>query len=177
MLNLLSRNWWLLALRGVAAIIFGVMAFVWPWTTIAVLVILFGAYAVADGILAIAAALSNAAGQRRGSILLQGVVSLVIGIATFVWPNLTALTLIYLIAVWAIAIGFLQLVVAIELRRELSNEWLLILSGIASIIFGVLVIIFPGAGALSVVWMIAAYAVLIGALLLGLSFRVRKLGH
>jgi uncharacterized membrane protein HdeD (DUF308 family) len=177
MLNLLSRNWWLLALRGVAAIIFGVMAFVWPGTTIAVLVILFGAYAVADGILAIAAALSNAAGQRRGSILLQGVVSLVIGIATFVWPNLTALTLIYLIAVWAIAIGFLQLVVAIELRRELSNEWLLILSGIASIIFGVLVIIFPGAGALSVVWMIAAYAVLIGALLLGLSFRVRKLGH
>jgi uncharacterized membrane protein HdeD (DUF308 family) len=176
MLDLLSRNWWLLALRGLAAIIFGVMAFVWPAATIAVLVILFGAYAVADGVLAIAAALSNVVGQqRRWSILLQGVVSLAIGIATFVWPNVTALTLLYLIAVWAITTGILEIVVAIELRREMSNEWLLVLSGIASIVFGVLVIVFPGAGALSVLWMIAAYAVVIGVLLLGLSFRLRNL--
>jgi uncharacterized membrane protein HdeD (DUF308 family) len=176
MLDLLSRNWWLLALRGLAAIIFGVLAFVWPAATIAALVILFGAYAVADGILAIAAALSNVVGQqRRWSILLQGVVSLVIGIATFVWPNVTGLTLLYLIAVWAITTGILGIVVAIELRRELSNEWLLVLSGIASIVFGVLVIVFPGAGALSVLWMIAAYAVVIGVLLLGLSLRVRNL--
>jgi uncharacterized membrane protein HdeD (DUF308 family) len=166
----------MLALRGVAAIIFGVMAFVWPQGTIATLVILFGAYAVVDGVLAMAAALSNVVGpQRRWSILLQGVVSLVIGFATFVWPNVTALTLLYLIAAWAIITGVLEILVAVELRRELSNEWLLILNGIASIVFGVLVIVFPGAGAFSVLWMIAAYAVLIGVLLLVLSFRVRNL--
>jgi uncharacterized membrane protein HdeD (DUF308 family) len=176
MLDLLSRNWWLLALRGVAAILFGILAFVWPITTIAALVLLFGAFATVDGVLAIAAALFNMVGrQRRWSILLQGVASLVIGIATFVWPNVTALTLLYLIAVWAITTGILEIVVAIELRRELSNEWLMILSGIASIVFGVLVIAFPGAGALSVLWMIAAYAVVIGVLLLVLSFRVRSL--
>jgi uncharacterized membrane protein HdeD (DUF308 family) len=176
MLDLLSRNWWLLALRGVAAILFGILAFVWPITTIAALVLLFGAFATADGVLAIAAALfSMVERQRRWSILLQGVAGLVIGIATFVWPNVTALTLLYLIAVWAITTGILEIVVAIELRRELSNEWLMILSGIASIVFGVLVIAFPGAGALSVLWMIAAYAVVIGVLLLVLSFRVRSL--
>jgi uncharacterized membrane protein HdeD (DUF308 family) len=176
MLDLLSRNWWMLALRGVAAIIFGVLAFVWPGATIAALVMLFGAFATVDGVLAIAAALSNVVGQqRRWSILLQGVVGLVIGIATFVWPNVTALTLLYLIAAWAITTGILEIVVAIELRRELSNEWLLVLSGIVSIVFGMLVIAFPGAGALSVLWMIAAYAEVVGVLLLVLSFRIRAL--
>jgi uncharacterized membrane protein HdeD (DUF308 family) len=177
MLAQLSRNWWLLALRGLAAIVFGILAFVWPGATITALVMLFGAYALVEGALAVAMALTNVVGQRRWWVLLEGFTSIAISVITLLWPGVTALALLYLIAAWAIVTGVLEILAAIELRREISNEWLLILSGIASVVFGVLVIVFPGAGALSVLWMIALYAVVFGALLVALSFRVRKLGH
>jgi uncharacterized membrane protein HdeD (DUF308 family) len=177
MLAQLSRNWWLLALRGLAAIVFGILAFVWPEATITALVMLFGAYALVEGVLAAAMALTNVVGRRRWWVLLEGLTSIAIAVITLLWPGVTALALLYLIAAWAIVTGVLEILAAIELRREISNEWLLILSGIASVVFGVLVIVFPGAGALSVLWMIALYAVVFGALLVALSFRVRKLGR
>jgi uncharacterized membrane protein HdeD (DUF308 family) len=177
MLTQLSRNWWLLALRGVAAILFGILAFVWPQETLTVFVYLFGAYVLADGVLSAAAALTLMKGRQRGWLLLQGVVGIGIAIVTFLWPSVTGLTLLYLIAIWAIVTGVLEIVTAIELRREIAGEWLLILSGVASVVFGVLVILFPGAGALSILWLIAAYAIVFGALLVALSFKLRKLGQ
>jgi uncharacterized membrane protein HdeD (DUF308 family) len=176
MLTQLSRNWWLIALRGVAAILFGILAIVWPGVTLTFLVLLFGAYALVDGLLTVFAALTNQAGERRWWVLLEGLVGIAAAVLTFLWPGATAFSLLYLIAAWAILTGVLEILAAIELRREISNEWFLILSGIASVIFGVLVILFPGAGALSVIWLMAAYAVVFGALLVVLSLRVKSLG-
>ena len=176
MLTQLSRNWWLLALRGVAAILFGILAMVWPGVTLTFLVLLFGAYALADGLLAVVAALTNNAGERRWWVLLEGLVGIAVAVLTFLWPGATAFSLLYLIAAWAILTGVLEILAAIELRREISNEWFLILSGIASVILGVLLVLFPGAGALSVIWLIAAYAVVFGVLLVVLSLRVKSLG-
>ncbi len=177
MLSQLSRNWWMLALRGLAAIVFGVLALVWPEATYAALVILFGAYALLDGLLAVVAALTNHAGGLRWAALLEGLVGIAIAVMTFAWPGVTALSLLYVIAAWAILTGILEFVTAIELRRVLAGEWLLILSGIASVAFGVLVVLFPSAGAVTVVWMIGAYALVFGALLVALSLKVRRLGQ
>ncbi len=176
MLTQFSRNWWLVALRGVVAILFGILAFVWPGITITVLVLLFGAYALIDGLFAVFVALTNNAGEQRWWVLLEGLVGIAVAVLTFLWPAAMAISLLFLIAAWAILTGVLEILAAIELRREISDEWLLILSGIASVIFGVLVILFPGAGALSVIWLIAAYAVVFGVLLVALSLRLRSLG-
>lgn len=177
MLTQLSRNWWAIALRGVFAIIFGILAFIWPGVTLTVLVLFFGAYALVDGLFAIVAALMNRAGERRGWVLLEGLVGIGAGVLTFVWPDVTALFLLYLIAAWGIITGALEILAAIELRREITNEWMLILGGIASVVFGILLILFPGAGALSLIWLIAAYAIVFGVLLVGLSLRLRSWGR
>jgi uncharacterized membrane protein HdeD (DUF308 family) len=176
MLTQFSRNWWLVALRGVVAILFGILAFVWPGITITVLVLLFGAYALVDGLFAVFVALTNNAGERRWWVLLEGLVGIAVGVLAFLWPAAMAISLLFLIAAWAIFTGVLEILAAIELRREISDEWLLILSGIASVIFGVLIVLFPGAGALSVIWLIAVYAVVFGVLLVALSLRLRSLG-
>lgn len=177
MLNLLSRNWWLFALRGLAAILFGILALVWPTVTITFLVLLFGSYTLVDGLLAIFAALSNTAGERRWWFLFEGFVSVAIGAITFVWPEITGVALLYVIAAWAIMTGILEIVAAIQLRRVIANEWWLVLSGIASIVFGVVVILFPGAGALSILGFIAIYALVFGVSLVALSLKIRSLGH
>ncbi len=169
-----ARNWWLVALRGLAAIIFGVLALIWPGLTLLVLTILFGAYAIIDGFVAVIAALTHhTTSQRWWLLLLEGLVGIIAGLIAFAMPGLTALVLLYVIAAWAIVTGVLEIWHAVELRREIKNEWLLILSGIASVIFGVLVAIFPGAGALAVVWIIGVYAIVFGLLLLMLGLRLR----
>ncbi len=171
----LSRHWWLVALRGVAAIIFGILAFIWPGITLLALTILFGAYALVDGFIAVIAALTHHTGsQRWWVVLLEGIVGIVAGIVAFVYPQITAFALVLLIATWAILTGVLELWTAIELRREIRNEWLLILSGILSIVFGLLVAIFPSAGALAIVFLIGAYAVVFGVLFLFLGLRLRN---
>jgi uncharacterized membrane protein HdeD (DUF308 family) len=176
MLNLISRNWWLVALRGVVAIIFGILALVWPGPALLTLVFFFGIYALLDGIFAISETISgNTGGRPRWLVLLEGVVSLIAGILTFVWPSLTALVLLYVIALWALITGITEIVAAIELRRRLQGEWVLILSGVASIIFGILLLLFPGAGALALIWVIGIYAIVFGILLLGLALRLRAL--
>jgi uncharacterized membrane protein HdeD (DUF308 family) len=173
----LSRAWWAIALRGAAAIIFGVLTFVLPGVTLAVLVLLFGAYAIVDGIFTLVAA---ARGQvhdldhPRWALVLEGIAGLAAGVVAFVWPGLTTLAVVYLIAAWAVVTGVLEIVAAIRLRRHIDNEWWLVLSGVLSIVFGVFVAAAPGAGALAIVFWIGAYAIVFGALLIGLAFRLRS---
>jgi uncharacterized membrane protein HdeD (DUF308 family) len=171
----LARNWWLVLLRGIAGIIFGVLAFVWPSLSLAVLVIIFGAYAFADGVLAIISAIRwRGETERWWLILLEGIAGVAIGVITFFWPGITALALLYVIAAWALVTGALEIAAAIRLRNVIEGEWLLLLSGIASVALGVLLALFPGPGALALVLWIAAFAILSGALLIALGFKLRS---
>jgi uncharacterized membrane protein HdeD (DUF308 family) len=172
----LARNWWLLAIRGIAAILFGLAALIWPGPTLTVLVLLFGAYALVDGVFGLVAGIRRAAGGegRWGWLVVEGLLGIAAGIAAFVWPGLTALVLLYLIAAWAILTGVFELVSAIRLRQEITGEVWLALGGLASIVFGILLLVYPSAGALAVVWIIGVYGILFGVLLLGLAFRLRR---
>jgi uncharacterized membrane protein HdeD (DUF308 family) len=178
MVIVLARNWWALALRGLFAVLFGIVAFVLPGITLGALVLLYGAYALVDGIFAIAAAV---AGRDEGlpwwAMLLEGVVGIAVGVMTFAWPGITALALLYLIAAWAFVTGALEIAAAIRLRKEIRGEWLLALSGVMSVLFGVILVVNPGAGALAVVWLIGAYAIAFGVVLLVLGFRLRSLAR
>jgi uncharacterized membrane protein HdeD (DUF308 family) len=173
LVNDLARHWWVIALRGLAAVLFGVLAFVWPGMTLAVLVLLFGAYALVDGILAIVVAVRGGTDHRL-FMGLEGVVGVLAGLATFVFPGLTALVLLYIIAFWAVLTGVLEVVAAVRLRQAITNEWGLIIGGVLSVLFGIVLIAAPGAGALAVVFVIGAYAVLFGVTLLMLSWRLRS---
>lgn len=175
MLNLLARNWGWVMLRGVAALIFGLLTLFNPKLSLVALVILFGAYAVVDGVTTIVSAIANRHGERHWvALLLNGVVSLAIGIVTFLWPGITAFALLFLIAAWAVITGVTEIVTAIRLRSVIRNEWLLILAGALSVLFGIVLFMAPGAGALAVVLWIGAYAVVFGILLIILAFRLRN---
>jgi uncharacterized membrane protein HdeD (DUF308 family) len=172
----LADNWWLLLLRGLAAIAFGAIAFFWPGVTLIALTYVWGAYAIADGIIAIGAAIA-ASGSDAGPrwwLGLSGIVGILAGIVAFVYTGMTALVLLMFIAVWAIIIGVLQLYAAGQLWKVIDNAWWLILSGLFSIAFGAVLIAWPGTGALAVIWTIAWYAVFFGCMLIGLSFELRK---
>jgi uncharacterized membrane protein HdeD (DUF308 family) len=174
----LRRNWWLLALRGLAAVLFGVLAFIWPGVTLLTLVWLFGAFALVNGILSFVLAAKAPKGfPRFGSLILGGLLGILAGLLTFVMPGITALGLLILIASWAMVTGILEIVAAIKLRKEINNEWLLILAGLASVAFGVVLLMRPAAGALVLVWWVGAYALVFGALLFVLAFRMRSLGR
>jgi uncharacterized membrane protein HdeD (DUF308 family) len=176
MLQTLARNWWAIVLRGVFAVLFGLGAFLWPGITLAVLVLLYGAYLLADGILAVVWAL---AGRRAGpfpwGVFLAGLASIVGGLAAFFWPGLTALVLLYVIAAWAIVRGVFEIIAAFHLRRELTNEWLLALNGALSVLFGILLIAAPGTGALAVLWLIGTFAIIVGVVMIVLGFRLKGL--
>lgn len=171
-----GRNWWALAIRGLVAVIFGILALIWPGITLAVLVLFFGAYVLVDGIFAVISALTNRAGHNRWwLLLLEGLAGILAGVLTFLWPGITAFVLLFFIAAWAIVTGILELAAAVRLRKEITGEWMLALSGIASLIFAILIALFPGAGALAVVWLIGAYAIVFGILLIALALRVRSM--
>ncbi|HEV2547182.1 MAG TPA: HdeD family acid-resistance protein [Stellaceae bacterium] len=171
----LARGWWLLLLRGLVAIIFGVLAWVQPGITLAALVLLFGAYSMADGVLCLWTAITGPKGHEYWwLLLLQGLVGIGIGFLTFFAPGITALALLFYIAIWAIATGVLEIAAAIRLRKEIDNEWLLLVAGLASVAFGILLAAQPAAGALAVLWLIGSYAILFGVLLLILAFKIRK---
>ena len=172
----MGRTWWLVLLRGIAAVVFGILAWVWPGATLITLTLFWGAYALVDGI---AALWSWWQARDRGNamwqVILIGLLGIAAGIFTFVWPGITAIALLLLIAVWAIANGVFQIAAAIRLRKEITNEWLLILSGVLSVAFGVMMILSPGAGVLAVLWVIGAFAVAYGVLLILFAFKLRKL--
>ena len=171
----LARNWGAIAVRGIAAILFGILAFVIPGLTLAVLVMLFGAYALIDGIFNIVAAIRRRANDPPWwALLLEGIVGVAAGVVTFAWPGLTAVTLLYIIAAWAIVTGVLEIVAAVRLRKHITGEWWLALSGALSIVFGGLIMAAPAAGALAIVLWIGAYAIVFGAILLALAFRLRR---
>ena len=176
LLRSLADNWWLLLLRGIAAIAFGVLAFIWPGITLLTLTLLWGAYAITDGVLAFWAAIADKGGDTasRWWFALFGVISVGAGVVTFVWPGPTTFALLIVIAAWAIIGGVLQIWGAIQLRKEIDGEWLLILSGICSIAFGAIMIFMPDAGALAVVWLIGWYSILGGVLAIALAFRVKS---
>jgi uncharacterized membrane protein HdeD (DUF308 family) len=173
----LAHNWWVVVLRGLAGMAFGLVTFFAPGISLAALVLVFGAYAFADGVLAIISAFrrDSSTGERWWLLLLEGIAGIGAGVVTLLWPGITAIVLLYVIAAWALVTGFLEIFAAIRLRKAISGEWLLILSGILSVALGVLLVLFPGPGALALVIWIGAYAFVFGALLLALGLRLRAL--
>jgi uncharacterized membrane protein HdeD (DUF308 family) len=174
MLTDLAQNWWTFVLRGVAAIIFGFLAYFWPGITFAVLVLFFGAYALWDGVFALINAF-RAEGERRWSLVLQGVAGIAAGLITFFWTGAASLALLLVIGAWAIVTGIFEISAAIRLRKEIEGEWLLLLSGVLSVLFGIAIAIWPAAGLLAVTWMIGAYAIVFGVLFIVLGFRLRSM--
>ncbi len=177
MLGLVTRDWWVFAIRGIAALVFGVLAFIWPETTLTVLVFLFGAYVLVDGVaLLVALARGDAVARRHAwAVAIIGVLGVVVGVVTFVWPGLTALSLLYLVAFWAIATGTFQVIAAIALRNELEGEFWMALGGVASIVFGALLVAFPGGGLISLVWLVGAWSVVFGVSSLSLAYRLHEI--
>jgi uncharacterized membrane protein HdeD (DUF308 family) len=166
---------WMLMLRGAIAIVFGALALVWPDLTLLLLVGLFAAYALLSGVVAIAAAFRSRDTDRKWWLpLLLGIVSVAAGIGAIFYPGLTALVLVLLMGANAIVTGALDIAIAVRLRQVLRGHWMLILSGIVSIVFGMLVFLYPGAGALALVWLISLYAILTGVLLFALGLRTRR---
>jgi uncharacterized membrane protein HdeD (DUF308 family) len=176
MLMTLARNWWALVLRGVCAVLFGVAAFAWPGLTLAVLIFVYGAYALVDGIFAVVAAVvARQPGRFPWGLLLAGLAAIVVGVLTVALPGLTALALLYLIAAWAIMRGVFEVVAAFHLRKEIDHEWLLVASGVLSILLGVFLVVSPGAGVIALLWAIGGMAIVVGLLMIGLGFRLKGL--
>ena len=170
----LGRHWWLILLRGICAILFGVLAFVWPGLTLLTLILLYGAFMLVDGVLALAAAIMGGAPAPRWWLALAGLFSVAAGLLAFLWPGITALVLLYFIAGWAIASGVMQIVGAIRLRKEIDNEWFLVAAGVLSVLFGILLFLQPGAGALASIFVIGAFAIAYGVAMVLFSLRLRR---
>jgi len=176
LLTALADSWWLLLLRGIAAIAFGILAFVWPGITLLTLILFWGAYAIVDGVFSLWSAISGKGGEKtsRWWLAVVGVCGVAAGILAFVRPGITALVFLLFIAAWAVVTGVLQVWGAIKLRKEIEGEWLLILSGLLSIAFGLVLLAWPGPGVLAVVWLIGSFAILEGIIYIALAFRLKK---
>ena len=173
MLHTLTANWWALAIRGLVAVLFGLLTLFLPGITLVTLVLLFGAYALVDGVFNVIAFFRVA--SHQWALLIEGVVGIVAGVITFAMPAITAIALLYLIAFWAMLTGIFEIVAGIRLRKAIANEWLLLMMGVLSLLFGFLILFAPGAGALAIMLWIGAYALVFGVFLLALAFRLR--GH
>jgi uncharacterized membrane protein HdeD (DUF308 family) len=171
--GLLADTWWLVALRGVAAVLFGILALVWPGITLLTLVFLYGAYAIINGVLELVQAFARPKTSRRGALIFEGIISIAAGVIAFIVPGITALALLLLIAAWAIICGIFEIVTAVRLRKVIANEWLMIFAGVVSLALGVLLVLQPAVGALAMVWWIGGFAIAFGILLVALSFRLR----
>jgi uncharacterized membrane protein HdeD (DUF308 family) len=170
-----NRSWWLFVLRGGCAVLFGVLAFLWPGITLASLVLLFGAYAFVNGVLALVVAIRAPKGSPgRGFTAALGVLGVATGILTAFFPGITALSLLAMIAAWAIVTGAFEIAAGIRLRLLMRGSWMLVVTGLLSIIFGGLVLAMPGAGALSIVWLIGAYAIAFGILLFVVAAQLKS---
>jgi uncharacterized membrane protein HdeD (DUF308 family) len=168
-----GRVWWTLVLRGAVAVLFGLAALFWPGKTLFVLILFFGAYTLVDGIFAIVGGIMDS--SRRWLLLIEGVLGVAAGLILLARPGLGALVLLYVIAIWAVVTGVMEIFAAISLRREIDNEWLMILGGALSVLFGLILAFLPGAGLLTLTWLIGAFAIVFGIAFIVLGFRVR--GH
>jgi uncharacterized membrane protein HdeD (DUF308 family) len=177
---LLARNWWAFVLRGVLAVLFGIFTFLRPGMALMTLILVFGFYALFEGVLNVIAAFRRNGDpdqQPWWALLIEGLLSIGAGLFALFVPGLTAFVLLYIIAGWAIATGIMEIIAAVRLRRQIRGEWMLVVLGVLSIATGVLLALFPGPGALAVVLWIGAYAVVFGGLLIGLGFRLRRLAR
>ena len=170
----MSGTWWAMVLRGIVAVLFGLAALFWPGLTLFVLLVCFGVYALVDGLLAIVAGI-RASGGRRWLLLAEGTLGLLAGLVVLFWPGTTALVLVYAISAWAIFTGLLKVLMAVAFRREIENGWLMILGGLLSVLFGVILGFLPGAGLLTLVWLVGIYALILGVALVVLGLLDR--GH
>jgi uncharacterized membrane protein HdeD (DUF308 family) len=174
----LSRYWWLVLLRGVLAIIFGVLAFIWPGVTLVVIIAFFGAYMFLDGVVALVQAVRfRHERDRWPMLLLEGVLGIIVGVVTYFWPGITALAWVFTIAAWAIVTGVLEIVSAVRIRQIVPGEIWFALSGFASIILGLAFAFLPLLGLIAAVWLVGVYAIVYGAFLILLSVRLRGLGR
>ena len=174
LLHALANNWWLLLLRGLAAIAFGLIAMTWPGITLIFLLVCYGAYALADGVIALIAACTGGTVAPRWWLVLVGLLGLAAGIVTLAYPGLTAIVMLNFLAIWCVFRGVLEIIGAITLRKEIENEWMLILSGVLSIIVGIFLLAQPGLGLVMLLWTLGAFGIAFGLLLVGFSFRLRK---
>jgi uncharacterized membrane protein HdeD (DUF308 family) len=177
MLHALARNWWLILLKGICAILFGVLTFIWPGISLFSLLLLYGAYVLVDGVLSLVAAIKGGAPAPRWWLALVGVLGILAGLVTMFLPGMTAIVLVLFIAGWMIATGVVEIIGAIRLRKEIDNEWWLVAAGVLSVLAGVIIATAPGAGALGLLWLIGAYAIVFGITLVGLAFRLRRHSH
>lgn len=168
-----ANYWWLFLVRGLMAVIFGVIALVWPGITVLALVTLFGAYVIVDGFFSFVQAF-RVEGRVRWSLVAWGLISVAAGIAVLLWPGITALVLIYMIGFWAILTGFVEIMAAVAFRKEMTNEWALALGGVLSIAVGAFMVIAPGSGAVALVWLIGAYAIAFGIMLVMAGLTLRR---
>jgi uncharacterized membrane protein HdeD (DUF308 family) len=174
LLHTMAQNWWLVVLRGVAAIIFGILAFAWPGAALLTIVLFWAAFAMVDGVLAIIAAVKGGNPMPRWWLAIVGVAGIVAGALAFLIPGLAALVLLTFIAVWAIILGVMEIYGAIKLRKEIEGEWLLILNGALAVAFGILLLWRPTTGALALIYIIAAYAVIIGVIYVAFGLKLKK---
>jgi uncharacterized membrane protein HdeD (DUF308 family) len=174
----LARHWWVFLVRGLVAIAFGLVALFYPAATLVTFILFYAVFSIVDGVFAVVSAIRGAEGLGpRWWLALVGVLSIVAGLAAYFWPGLTALALLMVIGVWALVYGIFEIVGAIRLRKEIDNEWLLLIHGILAALFGLIVLVRPGAGALALLSMIAAFALLSGLLLIFLALRLRTLAR
>src|SRR4029453_2639794 len=178
MLYALAKCWWLLLLRGLAAILFGLLAFIWPGLTLVTLVLLYGAFALVDGVISLVAAFTGSAKPvPTWWLVVVGLLGIAAGIVTFAWPGITAILLVLFIGAWALVHGIFEIIGAIQRRKEIDNEWMLIPRAPLSPVFGLLVPLPPGAGPLGLIWVIASYSIVFGILFIALALRLRKHSH
>lgn len=175
MTSMLSAKWWALSLRGAIYVAFGLVALLWPDLTFGVFLFLFGVFAIADGAVSVLGAVrTGRAGSPWMGLLFEGLISAATGVLVLVWPEMSGLILLYVIGAWAVLTGVLEISAAVRLRREIDGEWILVVNGLLSIGFGILVYLWPAGGILAVVWLVGLYAIVFGVLLLLLSLVLRR---
>jgi uncharacterized membrane protein HdeD (DUF308 family) len=172
----LASNWWILLVRGIAALVFAVLAILWPMKTILALALVWGFYAVFDGAASVWLSISGAGGEKgaRWWLGITGGIGILAGMTAIAWPALTAAVLLLVLGMWAILVGVLQIVGALRLRKEIEGEWWLALGGLAAVLFGAILVLQPRLGAITVAWTAASFALLFGITLVALAFKLRK---
>jgi uncharacterized membrane protein HdeD (DUF308 family) len=170
----LARHWWVFLVRGLVAIAFGLLALFYPAATLVTFILFYGTFALVDGVFAVVSAIRGTGMGSRWWLALVGVLGIIAGLVTYFWPGITALALLTVIGVWALIYGVFEIIGAIRLRKEIDNEWLLLIHGVLAVLFGLMVLVRPGAGALALIWLIGSFALASGIVLVVLAFGLKR---